>query len=521
MIQFILIKFQSFIDEIFKADDSKSIMRLFSGQAIFLKFWTFPLVNPIYKVTNLVGGKSGISGTTIGGYNIGINNNIIDEHKEYAIEAFKFITSKETQKKHLIQSHTVSAIDSLYDDEDVCKTMDCELIKNVQSFFHKYDDYYYDEFKDYMYDFLYGNDTAEETVKKINEINKISVISSNPSETIEGFIVMILIIVLIGIMVSSLCLLFVSKYKTYFKFLSNDLWLMNILGSIIMLLSVFTEYGERTSNKCKFKYILLSEGFSLTLFPIIYQLLISLFQKNKKVEWIKNHKFTSLMVPIFIEIFFNLLLYISNFNIDEYMNTTGHNYKYCKMKSIFGRLTLFLLLLGKFFMMLFCELLMFFEGSIAKFEIKVLNSYFFINFMFSVLLLVVYSLDFKSHISKFVLFSFLSILMSLNNYLFIFGYSAYGIIRKEDDNILKNTSKSSNNSKCNNGIESENGSRSGNVEIKQKSLILKMIECHFDDGRSNESRIENTDFEDAQSKVQITTQPYYSKELNTNIVYQH
>ncbi|OUM62604.1 hypothetical protein PIROE2DRAFT_61788 [Piromyces sp. E2] len=79
-------------------------------------------VNSVYTKTNLVGGKNGLSGTTIGGYNIGINNNINKSHKRLAIEAFKFITSKATQKKYLIKSQTLSAIDSLYDDPEKCNS---------------------------------------------------------------------------------------------------------------------------------------------------------------------------------------------------------------------------------------------------------------------------------------------------------------------------------------------------------------------------------------------------------------
>jgi len=52
----------------------------------------------VYKKSILPGNIEGISGSTIGGYNIGINNKISNNRKEKAIEVFKYITSWDIQK---------------------------------------------------------------------------------------------------------------------------------------------------------------------------------------------------------------------------------------------------------------------------------------------------------------------------------------------------------------------------------------------------------------------------------------
>jgi len=65
----------------------------------FLFYVNFFISNiPIYNITYLPGFKRGISGSTIGGYNIGINIYSDNKKKDAAIEALKYATSKSLQK---------------------------------------------------------------------------------------------------------------------------------------------------------------------------------------------------------------------------------------------------------------------------------------------------------------------------------------------------------------------------------------------------------------------------------------
>eukprot|EP00833_Pecoramyces_ruminatium_P016550 jgi/Orpsp1_1/1190582/evm.model.d7180000079904.1 len=281
------------------------------GGAIFLKFWTFPKVNSVYDATILLGEKEGISGSSLGGYNIGINKNILDEKRDSALEAFKYITSWDTQKRYLINDHVLSAIKDLYDDQEVCGNIDCNLIKSTQSFYNEYDEGFYKYFKRYIYDFLFENSSAEEALSKITEIKKIYYITLSPSESYEGLILFIVTLVLGIIMLLSIKLLFDPKLTEYFKFLTIDLWLLTILGDLIILSSVFMEYGERTSLKCKLKYVILPIGYNISMAPIIYKIISNSSHKSKFTTMVKDHKKIFISVIIGINIGLSVLLLLS------------------------------------------------------------------------------------------------------------------------------------------------------------------------------------------------------------------
>ncbi|OUM63415.1 hypothetical protein PIROE2DRAFT_10076, partial [Piromyces sp. E2] len=135
---------------------------LLNGRFIFSKFWYSPDFQ--YKATGLPDGKEGISGSTIGGYNIGINTYISDLNKIAAGKVIEFVNSKEIQEKIVISKNLYSGIPSLYDNEEVCKIVDCELFKSVQLIERpRESDYvtYSKNFRNYINKFLYGNESAE------------------------------------------------------------------------------------------------------------------------------------------------------------------------------------------------------------------------------------------------------------------------------------------------------------------------------------------------------------------------
>ena len=67
------------IDEIFHSDVTFTFSLLSSAKAIFLKLVSlnYSFLNMIpYTMTNMPGIKEGVSGTTVVGYNLGIDGNI-------------------------------------------------------------------------------------------------------------------------------------------------------------------------------------------------------------------------------------------------------------------------------------------------------------------------------------------------------------------------------------------------------------------------------------------------------------
>jgi len=213
-------------DDEFKKEDMYTINALTSNNFLFLKYWYMP-GNPV-KSTLMPGKKEGISGATIGGYNIGINIYASKEKKEKAIEAIKYIASKDIQRKYIAKENFFSPIPSLYDEDEICQIVNCNYYKNIQLIgrpFNVMEDYdaYTNKVKEYTFEYLYGDNSKEaiDALKKIDDITRIYYLSLSTENSPAGLIVFILITATIVIMLLSLSFIFMKKFKPYFGFLPN------------------------------------------------------------------------------------------------------------------------------------------------------------------------------------------------------------------------------------------------------------------------------------------------------------
>jgi len=213
-------------DDEFKKEDMYTINALTSNNFLFLKYWYMP-GNPV-KSTLMPGKKEGISGATIGGYNIGINIYASKEKKEKAIEAIKYIASKDIQRKYIAKENFFSPIPSLYDEDEICQIVNCNYYKSIQLIgrpFNVMEDYdaYTNKVKEYTFEYLYGDNSKEaiDALKKIDDITRIYYLSLSTENSPAGLIVFILITATIVIMLLSLSFIFMKKFKPYFGFLPN------------------------------------------------------------------------------------------------------------------------------------------------------------------------------------------------------------------------------------------------------------------------------------------------------------
>ncbi|ORX82973.1 periplasmic binding protein-like II [Anaeromyces robustus] len=158
-------------DEQFQVYGDYIIDRLFSGKAIFLKFFYLGL-SPFYKVSIIPGRKEGVSSSIMLGNNVSASIHSSKEKQEAAIKVIEFITSKENIKELSLRNNALTGISSLYDDEEVCKVMNCELYKSIQPIVRptkeneNYDEYSM-KLRYYVYDFIYGDKSAKEVLKKL------------------------------------------------------------------------------------------------------------------------------------------------------------------------------------------------------------------------------------------------------------------------------------------------------------------------------------------------------------------
>lgn len=489
------------------------IQKLLNGEALFVKFWNIPKYNSVYRTTRLLGNKEGISGSSISGYNIAINNYISDDRKKQAIEALKFITSEKMQKKCIIEGHIFTAINSLYDDRDVCQVIDCELIKNLQSFIHSYDADYHIQFKKYIYDFLFENKTIAETVNKIDDITKFYYISINPNISVEGLIIFIIIISLIVVMLFSLSFLFTKKYKPYFKFLSTDLWIINMLGNLLYLTSLILQYGYTTSLKCRFYFLMISLSVTLSNIPILYKL-ISIFPKeNKNLEWIKNHKYLFISFFISIDILLNLIYLKSPYEVKEHYIPYGKNYKNCSFNSFNEMVVLLIIYIEKVLIIITINLFIFMEWNIksSKKDVKLIFSAVSIYTLLLIIYMVIPAITLDNYVISFLFYSITGIVYSVTNFIFIYGIRIIKFGDNKDSekhkffrkamNEFKSTSLNNNNFDTTtdtneNSINNKNTTliskrRPSYIPNRRESLLVKMVYIHYNP--ENESEIKTNE----------------------------
>jgi len=427
----------------FQSDESYTFNKIMNGQSVFLKYWILgePLINEIkYGITNLPGSKEGVSTSIPSGCNIGIYGKIDEEKKEAAINALKFIASKEVQREYLKARQLISAINSLYYDREVCENSDCDMFINMQPL---NDPVYslrnvkkFENFKNYIYDYLYDDDniiTVDEVIKNIIDITKIYQISLDTTYSNVGLISAIVIIVLILFMLISLIALFRENFNPFFKYLSVDFWIISVIGSIVILCILFTYFGEITTTKCFMYSLIQSLGFSLTFVPIMYKLIVKFPTANQISTWVKKFKYIFLSFFIILDIIWNSLLYIKSFKIDEIIVNGGKNFKICKAESTLTKVILMIKWVYIFIMLFILVFLIFIEWNIRVFhyDLKFFVTVIYIDILAFIFVICFNYIKVYNYITYYLIHLCIYFSIGISNYICIFGFRLFlGFARK-------------------------------------------------------------------------------------------
>ncbi|OUM61204.1 hypothetical protein PIROE2DRAFT_12830, partial [Piromyces sp. E2] len=117
--------------EIFTSDENYAAQLMFMGSSVFTSF--FDINGLGLHGSEMPGEKEGIHGSCLTGYNIGVAKFIPEENIKASVEVVKYFISKYVQKNFFINIfNCFTAMKSLYEDEEVCKILDCELAKKIQ-----------------------------------------------------------------------------------------------------------------------------------------------------------------------------------------------------------------------------------------------------------------------------------------------------------------------------------------------------------------------------------------------------
>jgi len=352
----------------------ETVTHLVEETSIFVKYWNLFFLRPTWELSPLPGKNEGVSGSSIGGTNIGINKYISDEHKRAAAQVVEFITSMETQKKIVMMSGDFSGIESIYNDPEVCALYDCELIKSIQpigrfnSLTNSYE-YYSQKFNKYFYEYLYEKECPEETLKKLNELSYYNHITLKNSNYSVGLIIFLITTLSIILIVASVSALFLEKSKNRFYFMTIDSWLWMLGGFVLCLCSIYMEYGEVKIRKCILQLFFWNIGFSLVYVPILYQL-ISIFPYDHPLLRVFSKlelKYMFFTLFLLFDILLNLVFYIaSTFDVKIVDMSEGDQYKMCYLSKSLGKTIQFILYLEKGLILLAISILLFLEWNIRR-----------------------------------------------------------------------------------------------------------------------------------------------------------
>lgn len=383
------------------------------------------------------GREEGITGATLGGYNLGINKLIDEEHREAALKVFKYFFSEEMQKKVITKYKFYSALPYIYEHDDVCGQFNCESIRRSQliarpsSLWSSYSAYS-ERFRNIMYEYLFEDKPVKEVLQRIVDLSYIYTISLNPKESLIGIAVVCIVSLLSIVMLLSFIVALKKSNKPSFVFLPNDFWFFVILGSCIIMSSLCLDFGTVKTMKCHYKIILLIIGFNFNIIPVLYKLVINFPQKNKYSFWISRHRYVFISIFFLIDIIGNGLLFIHPMNIVTNENVNGKRYNTCEFENTLSKAILNILISIRLIIFIVIIFLLFLEWNLKETlnEIKFILSVITVDTLCFIILFMLIATDIKSSNFKsyYIIYSIIVITFATSNYLLIYAIQIFKLI---------------------------------------------------------------------------------------------
>ncbi|OUM58627.1 hypothetical protein PIROE2DRAFT_16032 [Piromyces sp. E2] len=413
-----------------------------------------------FSIHRLPGGRPGISGSCVGGSNVGINLSSSKEKQKAAATAIEYMTKRETQKRVTMNDNVVSGINSLYDEDEVCQKVNCKLIKSIQHVnrpTHVNSDYdsYSAIFRTHIFDFLYGNKTAVEVLNEINDYTRIYNVSLNTDETYYGLIITIIL---------------------YF-------WIVSIFGSMLILSAGFLELGKITETKCQIKWTMFSLGLTLSLIPVLYKLLVNFPETNKYSIWISNNRYIFLGIFVLVDLLTSVISIFQPYGVTKVDGLTSKNFEKCEINSTIQKIVQFITISFKTIILIVFLFLIFIEwnNKTISNDIRVLVGAIYFSFFVDLFIIISSSLTINDYQAVFIINEIIFILNAISNYVFIYGYKIIlpFILNEEEDilkgNIRMNTSMTKH--------ESMTSTHTRESEAKRSSFLSrlskKIMEYHY------------------------------------------
>jgi len=418
----------------FNSNENFTFQKLISGKAIFLKYWFIAepfystYVIPQYYLSTVPGLKEGISGSMCFGDIIGAVKNIAEEKKDAVLEVIKYFSSKEYQIGAFNNGMCSTALTELMENKEIYKDAPCDLVKEIQftgepSFIqnqNKPEDFR-KKYRNYIYQFLYENKTMEETLKKFDDITKYYYISLSTENSYAGFISFILMSVISLLMLLSLIFLFNDNFSPFFKFLPTDFWIITVLGSIVILWVPIISYGRIDTLKCHLKPLLLCIGYTLYICPTLYKLISQFPEEYKITEWVNKHRYMFLLLNILIDILLCSISLINPYTPNSILAENGEKFEICKYN---GEYSIIIVLAYKLLIILLLLFLIFVEWNLSDtlYDLKFIILTQYISIFSILFITVIYFIKIKYYITYFIIQTVNIFIISIANYIIIYGF---------------------------------------------------------------------------------------------------
>ncbi|ORX86176.1 periplasmic binding protein-like II [Anaeromyces robustus] len=415
---------------------------IYIGDSIFIKYWNYEDLYPLYEISELPGWKEGISVSNIGGLDIGITKYTDKENILASIKVLEFMFSKEEQKEMILKKKIYTGIKDLYDDDDVCSIVKCNFYKNLQLFpYYNFNrkDYteYSSKIRKYVYEFTNGNKTASEVLNDMNNLSSICQIKLNGENSSYGIILFILTLMVSLIIIGTFLILTIERFKPFFQFLPMDFWYIILLGILCHTVLNFTDYGEILSYKCTIQMFLYYIGFTLTFTPFLYKLIENLPEQyqNDYTKKITKNRYILLVILILCDILFTLIKIGSSDNVTIVIAGNGKIYQQCKLNG-FSSIVIAHINIGiKALIFLGIGFISFLEWNTneIKNDIHMSISTLYINIISIIMIAILKFFKFDNYIIYCILSKMFNFCLVISNYIAFFGIRiVLGFIRRND-----------------------------------------------------------------------------------------
>jgi len=378
-----------------------------------------------------------------------LNRYIVDDEvkKNAALNIIKFFTSKETQKEYILKQNVFSAITDLYYDSDVCQNFKCDVYLNSRPFTKlaiRYPESGLDKFRylervrKYIVDYLFDKTSLDKAMRNIKDLTRVYHLTVFPDVSVIGLIFYLIYILLLIMMIISVSMIMKKSKKTKYKyFLTDDFWILSILGTAVMMSSMLSMYGSLTTFKCQLRIALASIGFSMVLIPILNKLIVNFPTHNKVSLWfdkVKN-KYLFFIGSMIVIALINSLLFRGTYTLKHVDGNNGQKFETCSMQSGFGKFVLSILCLLECLLLLSILFLVFIEWNYRETltEMKVICALLFVEVLAIILLITHSALNFKNYIIYAVLFCGIALFFSLSNFVCVFVLKLIPILKNEKE----------------------------------------------------------------------------------------